>query len=233
MAYIVVISGLSGAGKTTLAQSLSGQDRVFVPSTSTMRRNRNEFPDISSSREDTLKKQQYYLELDKTASKIALNISNCGKTAICDRDFLSAIAHNYAVSKTNPNISIYPWIIQQYTQALQTGDLTIPDYHVFLDIPLEKRKEHAMHEMNRERDKCFFKPDFTHHYVSFYKGALSCLPSLWLSEIPKDFTFDSLNIKNVHQDKEQSKLFLIKYLIGTTSGRHFEFCKFNQGNDSR
>ena len=233
MAYIVVISGLSGAGKTTLTNALLEKGRELVPSTSTMRRNRNEFPDISSSREDTLKKQTYYLELDKIASKIAFNIYNHGRTAICDRDFLSALAHNYAIDKTDPSVSVYSWMVQHYVQALQKDDLIVPDYHIFLDIPLTERKKHAEHEKNRERDNCFFDQEFCAHYINFFRGALRCMPSLWLASVPDNFSLSSLNIDNATQDRNQSKSLLIQYLTGTTDDRCIDHSQTGSRDNSR
>lgn len=137
MACVIVVSGLSGSGKTTLISSLIGDGTIGVPSASMLRRERYEYPDISPSKQDTLEKQRYYFNLDKKVSKIASEIYKSGRIAICDRDFLSAVAHNYAIHHTKNEISIYPWIVKNYVDALRNDELIVPDFHVFLDVPIE------------------------------------------------------------------------------------------------
>lgn len=233
MAAIVVVSGLSGSGKTTLTSSILDDEVICVPSASTLRRERYEFPDVSSSKKDALEKQRYYFELDKKVARIALEIYKTGRTAICDRDFLSALAHNYAIHRTKPEISVYPWLVKNYTDALRKDEFIIPDFHVFLDIPLTERKNRASKETNRERDSCFFDSDFCEHYTGFYKGALKCMPSLWLSSVPNNFSINSLNLEKLPHNKTQSKLYLIKYLESTLNGKNMEFGKINTANYSR
>mgnify|MGYP002861128425 CR=1 FL=1 len=233
MAYIIVVSGLSGSGKTTLTTSLLGSGILRVPSASTLRRERYEFPDVSSTREAALLKQNYYFELDKKASQIAVEIHKNGRTAICDRDFLSALAHNYALHHTKPETSVYPWLVENYTKALENDELVMPDFHIFLDIPLEERKNRAIKEVDRERDSCFFDSDFCENYMNFYKGALKCMPSLWLSTVPKNFSLNSLNLESLPDHKKQSKKALVHYIKSTLNERNIEFSKVNTPGNCR
>ena len=234
MPYIIVVSGLSASGKTTLTEALSGSGICHVPSASTMRRERYEFADVSSSKEDSLRKQEYYFELDKKANGIARELNKCGRTAVCDRDYLSALAHNYAIHKTNPEVSVYPWMVERYTKALKDGELVVPDFHVFLDVPLEERRERAIKETGRDRDSCFFDPEFCRHYLDFYRGALKCMPSMWISEAPKDFSPESLGLENLQNDKDKSKMSLIKYLERSLNEQqHMEFGKTNTESRGR
>lgn len=233
MAHIIVISGLSGSGKTTLTSFLQSAGMLRVPSASTLRRERYEFPDVSPNKEAALQKQRYYFELDKKASQITLEIYKSGRTAVCDRDFLSALAHNYAMHNIAPQTSVYPWLVENYTKAINNDELAIPDFHIFLDVPLEERKKRAANETNRERDNCFFNPIFCSHYINFYKGALKCMPSLWLSEVSNDFSLNSLNLTNSSCDKNKIKFSLINYINGTLNGRNMELCKINASYYSR
>lgn len=108
---IITVSGLSACGKTTLLRKLRDRYGAFlVPSSSSLRDKNKNFQDVSDSLEDNIVKQKYYFELDKRVSSIAQNAKNEGKLVFCDRDFLSALAHNYAVHQQFPETSVYPFI---------------------------------------------------------------------------------------------------------------------------
>lgn len=129
--------------------------RFLVPSSSSLRDKNKNFQDISDSLEDNIVKQKYYFELDKRVSSIAQNAKNEGKLVFCDRDFLSALAHNYAVHQQFPETSVYPWMIKAYSKALQHKELIIPDLHIFLDVSLNERIRRKQSDPERIRDNCF------------------------------------------------------------------------------
>lgn len=190
---IITISGLSACGKTTLLNMLREKYGVFVaPSASSLRDKSKTFNDISATMEENIEKQKYYFELDKKVSAIASNAKNEGRIVLCDRDFLSALSHNYAVHQQSPETSVYPWMIQAYTDAIQSGELVIPDKHIFLDVSIEERKRRKSSEPSRFRDNCFFEETFSGNMQQLYRGALQSIPSLWvkydsMEEIDKIF----------------------------------------------
>lgn len=177
----IVISGLSACGKTSFINKIKErQDARLVPSSSSLRDKTKKFDDISESYEATLKKQKYYFELDKSVSKIAANMKSQGGVVLGDRDFMSALSHNYAVNKKDPKISVYDWMAKSYAKALKSGELMTPDLHIFLDVPTNERKRRAEGEPSRFRDDCFFDEKFSSDMREFYQKALEFVPSKWI-----------------------------------------------------
>ncbi|MBP3545508.1 MAG: deoxynucleoside kinase [Alphaproteobacteria bacterium] len=214
---IITISGLSACGKTTLLNMLREKYGVFVaPSASSLRDKSKTFNDISATLEENIEKQKYYFELDKKVSAIAKHAKEEGRIVLCDRDFLSALSHNYAVHQQSPDTSVYPWMVQAYTNAIKEGELIIPDKHIFLDVSIEERKRRKSSEPSRFRDNCFFEETFSGNMRDFYHGALQNIPSLWvkydtMEEIDKIF-------EAVEQSKEENNASghnLVNFLKGT------------------
>ena len=126
---IITISGLSACGKTTLLRKLRDRYGAFlVPSSSSLRDKNKNFQDISDSLEDNIVKQKYYFELDKRVSSIAQNAKNEGKLVFCDRDFLSALAHNYAVHQQFPETSVY-LCCHDWRRRFSVGNINTSSLH--------------------------------------------------------------------------------------------------------
>ena len=221
---IITISGLSACGKTTLLGKLRDRYGAFlVPSSSSLRDKNKNFQDISDSLEDNIVKQKYYFELDKRVSSIAQNAKNEGKLVFCDRDFLSALAHNYAVHQQFPETSVYPWMIKAYSKALQHKELIIPDLHIFLDVSLNERIRRKQSDPERIRDNCFFDPIFSRNMETFYKGALQTIPSLWV-----DFNMDTTTehifsaVEKIQEQKTIKVENLINFIKDTMHDRRID-----------
>lgn len=197
---IIVISGLSACGKTTLLNDLRLRYGAFLaPSSSSLRDKSRNFNDISPTLEENIEKQRYYFELDKKVSSIAQNARNDGKLVMGDRDFLSALAHNYAVHQKCPQKSVYPWMVNAYSQALTKQELVIPDLHIFLDVSIEERLRRKNNDPERFRDDCFFESIFSRNMRNFYQKALQTIPSKWIDYNSKD------GIKDVFSEIERAE----------------------------
>jgi len=181
MGKLIVISGQSASGKTTLINRMKEEYSVAVtPRSTTFGDPAITFPEISPSLRETYQKQNYYFSLDCQASETAQTNREAHGLVFSDRDFMSALAHNYAIHRMRPEISVYPWMVHKYTQALKSGKLKQPDLHVFLDVSPEERKRRCQFDIDRKRDDCFFDPVFSSHIQSFYKRTLASSNSLWL-----------------------------------------------------
>ena len=125
---IIVLDGLPGAGKTTLVKRLVDEcDFLEVPEMLV------EYKDP----EDgfiTFDFETYFLKYDVLKCQKALELSKKSKNIVMDKNYLSTIAFNYAVTECKKGDSydkVRSWFASHQEALIK------PDCYFFLSIPVE------------------------------------------------------------------------------------------------
>ncbi|OPZ77802.1 MAG: thymidylate kinase [Alphaproteobacteria bacterium ADurb.Bin438] len=139
---LIVINGLVACGRSGLIKNLEEKFKTYsIPSAHSLAVKTS--PEIYSSKEDFVAKQQYYVELDKKVALMASVALRDHKCVIMDCNYVASLAYDYALFKENKNMEVFKWIIDAYIDAIESLELVIPDLYVFLDVSNEMRKKRS------------------------------------------------------------------------------------------
>lgn len=202
---VIVLAGLSATGKTTLMNWLSAQHGwLQIPEHKEWRTKHNK-PSSVSTIEQKKQKQLFFYDIDRDRSEWARNKAAQGMTVVADSDFLSPLAHNFSERRQTPELDVYPWLVDLYTAALLSDQLTVGDAYVYLDASLNTRKARRVTDNGRQRNSLFFESDFAQRMREFYYLFLypcseqRILNSTWLSY---DKSFDEVAPAANHEISE-------------------------------
>jgi hypothetical protein len=165
---LTVLSGLPASGKTTLVRFLGAQPKsVTVPEHCEWSNSRLLIPPQPKTLTEKKNKQLFFFQIDLKRAAWARSQAGAHHI-ICDSDFFTPLAHNYAERKLFPDLDVYPWLVDLYLEALSHGKLCIADLYIFLDPPSNLRAERRAADVTRKRNDVFFQPDFASSMRDFY-----------------------------------------------------------------
>lgn len=160
---IIVLEGIPGTGKTTLAKDLAASTRSLYYSEHIFL---NEIFEYNS--QHTLDSESIYLLHWEVKWRISQLIK---KTCIFDRNHLSTLAYNYAKSKIENNKSYFLTVLSWYQESLRTGVLKEPDFYFILDIDPST----SLSRQPQSRNKIWGTEEGLNYSRDFYKNFESFL----------------------------------------------------------
>ncbi|HLE11655.1 MAG: hypothetical protein A2504_00485 [Bdellovibrionales bacterium RIFOXYD12_FULL_39_22] len=166
----IVICGQSASGKTTLVNYLAKKYSCpIVPEHVDWIGGSKNFPKSPNTIVEKKAKQKFFFDLDVERYNWTKNELEHSPLVISDADFTSPLAHNYAERWFYPELDVYGWMVETYSELLRKKILAPADAYVYLDVSLEQRIVRRKSEMNnRKRNDVFFKEPFPSNMRQFY-----------------------------------------------------------------
>ncbi len=211
MSRFIVISGIPASGKTTLINNLIDIDSKIALVPEHVDWVKSEFPPKPTNKQEKIDKQQFFLALDIERYKWAKEALKTHDIVVSDTDFLSPLSHNYAERILMPEFDIYEWMIEQYSKALKSGDLGLPDAYVYLDTSSNRRHKYRATDIERKRNEMFFTSPFpenmreSYHILMHDSSNHKCLNNLWYDQ---------------EKDEQQVADDIYKYILGVKHPDH-------------
>ncbi|HEX2786408.1 MAG TPA: hypothetical protein VHP32_00750 [Ignavibacteria bacterium] len=171
---VIVLSGLSASGKTTLAKLLSNELGLHYVEEHKEWINKVGVIKKPLTLQQNQEKQLFFLEIFSHRQGHVNNLVNKGINVICDSDFTSSLAFNYAFKFVNPELNVYEYIKNKYIESLEKNFIELADAYIFLDCTDETRNTRRSNDNLRTRNDLFFTDDFSSHERDFFVNIFGC-----------------------------------------------------------
>jgi thymidylate kinase len=189
---VITFYGLSAAGKSTLVKKLNSiLHTEQAPKQKELRRKK--YSDEFIDNETQIKKQLYFLDLDEQISARIKEISLTNSYVFCDRDFFSALAHNYAEMHLRKDPWVYKLLVQEYCEKLGVS-LFLSNAYFFLNVNSEERFERSLKDVNRKRAPLFFDDLYSYKSYLFYQNLLYTIKNNRVSVNIESIDYNELTI---------------------------------------
>ena len=178
---IIVLEGLPGAGKTTIAEQLAKKYSFGLV--------RQIMVNVDEIKKQKSFRNPYFVN-DENKCALAKEIHFQYRHVIIDRNYISTLAFNYAVKNDPEHHSSFTIAQKWYTDSFRKK-LTPPDLYIYLRSPIEfcfTRKDRTPNSQNPWTNNCCLKR-MKHFYESIF-------PLMEL-EVPKVAISSKLSIKEI------------------------------------
>jgi thymidylate kinase len=165
---VIVLSGLSASGKTTLTKLISNKLDLYYIEEHKEWINKADIIKKPLTVQQNKDKQLYFLDIFKRRQKHVKNLIDKGINVICDSDFISSLAFNYAFKFINPELDVYEYITNGYIESLKNNAIELADAYIFLDCTNETRN------IRRNRNDLFFTDNFSKLERDFFINIFNC-----------------------------------------------------------
>ena len=134
---IIVITGLSACGKTTLARLLCKKLSFQYIKEHKDWLDNPRIPKSPGTLIENKRKQLYFLNVFLQRQNYVNKLIDKGINVICDSDFTSALAFSYSNHFFNPHLDVYKYIAKKYIDYLDKKLLRFGDVYIYLDCSLD------------------------------------------------------------------------------------------------
>jgi deoxyadenosine/deoxycytidine kinase len=170
---LIVVSGLSATGKTTIVRALSRFLGVpALPEHNDWIGGSRNFPRAPVTRDEKKAKQHFFLEIDRERYRLARDLLRREELVLCDSDFTAPLAHNYAERWARPDLDVYDWLVQLYGDSIDRREVGPAHAYLYLDASLDRRRERRAADVDRSRNGAFFQAPFADGMRRFYHAMM-------------------------------------------------------------